>query len=131
MKTMKNLVLTAVLALALVSFAAAQTQPLNDKEYDQYLINSLQDENAGIRTSAAQLLGERKVENAVDPLIQLMRSDKCHSVRIIAALALYKIGDKRALPDIKNLAKTDTYRCVRVVATGIVMKMESVEYAQR
>jgi len=131
MKTMKSVALITVLVLVLVNLATAQTEPMSDKDYDLYLINSLKEENAGIRSSAAQLLGERKVESAVDPLIQLLKSDKCHSVRIVAALALYNIGDKKALPEIKNLAKTDEYRCVRIVATGIVMKMESVEFAHR
>lgn len=131
MKTMMKVTFALVLTFALVNFAVAQTQPMNDKEYNDYLINALQDENAGIRTSAAQLLGERKVEDAVDPLIQLMKTDKNHSVRIIAALALYNVGDKKALPEIKKIAKTDENRSVRVVATGIVMKMESVDFAQR
>jgi len=130
MKTMMKVAFAIVLTFVLANFAVAQTQPVNDKEYNDYLINALQDENAGIRASAAQLLGERKVEDAVDPLIQLMKTDKNHSARILAALALYNIGDKKALPEIKKLAKTDKYKSVRVVATGIAMKMESVELAQ-
>lgn len=131
MKTMMKVALALIFTFSLVNFTFAQTQPMSDKEYDEYLINSLQDENQGIRSSAAQLLGERKVEAAVDPLIQLMKTDKNHSVRIITALALYKIGDKKALPEIRKLAKTDEYKSVRVVATGIVMKMEAAEFAHR
>ena len=123
-------VLTAMVVLLTVllsSFGLAKE--VND--YDQYLINALKDDNQGIRTSAAQLLGERKVEAAVKPLIKMLKTEKRYGCRIIAAKALYDIGDKKALPALKKLAKHDVNKTVRRVATAIVQEMETVRIAQK
>jgi len=104
-------------------------QTMSEKEYNQYLINSLKDKNIGIRTSAAQLLGERKVEEAVDPLVNMLKSEKKNGARIIAALALYKIGDKSVLPELKKVARCDKCKSVRAVVTGIIQEMQTLEIA--
>ena len=100
-------------------------------DYDQYLINALKDDNHGIRTSAAQLLGERRVEAAVKPLIKMLSTEKRYACRIIVAKALYDIGDKKALPALKKLAKLDKNKTVRRVATAIVKEMQTVRVAQK
>ena len=100
-------------------------------DYDQYLINALKDDNNGIRTSAAQLLGEREVEAAVKPLIKMLRTEKQYGCRIIFAKALYDIGDKQALPALKKVAKHDVNKTVRRVVAAIVKEMETVRFAQK
>ncbi len=99
-------------------------------QYDKNLINVLDDENVGIRSSAAQLLGDRKVEAAVDPLINMVKTEKNPSARIVAAVALFKIGDRKAIPVLKKLAQRDNNRTVRRVASGLVNKFEEQEYAK-
>ena len=128
---MKTLIkISGVLFLILLISSVTVAQTMSEKEYNQYLINSLEDENIGIRTSAAQLLGERKVQEAVDPLIKMLKSEKRYSARIVVALALYNIGDQKALPELKKLAKCDKCKSVRIVAAGIVRKMQTLEIAQ-
>ncbi len=100
-------------------------------DYDQYLINALKDDNHGIRTSAAQLLGERRVEAAVKPLLKMLRAEKKYACRIIVAKALFDIGDKRALPELKKVAKLDRNKTVRRVVTAIVNEMQTVRVAQK
>lgn len=129
MKTLAKLSLALVLTVFLSGILVAQ--PINDKEYDQYLIKSLQDENLGIRSSAAQLLGERKVAEAVQPLAKMLTTEENTSVRIVAAIALYKIGDEKALPTLKKVAADDKNKTVRQVVGAIVQKMENVELAQK
>jgi HEAT repeat protein len=46
---------------------------------------ALQDENADVRTQACSALGERRAANAVDPLIQLLKTDPDSDVRSQAA----------------------------------------------
>lgn len=121
-----SIVIFLIVCIGIPVFA----QTMNEKEYNQYLINALKDENIGIRTSAAQLLGERKVAEAVDPLVKMLKSEKKYGARIIAALALYKIGDKRVLPELKNVAKCDKCKSVRVVVTGIIKEMQTIEVAK-
>ncbi len=129
MKTLAKLSLALVLTIFLSGVLVAQTA--NDKEYDQYLIKSLQDENLGIRSSAAQLLGERKVAEAVKPLVKMLTAEENSSVRIVAAMAIYNIGDEKALPTLKKVAASDKNKTVRHVVGAIVQKMEKVELAQK
>ena len=61
------------------------------------LINMLNSENRGWRYSSAQLLGERRVVEAVKPLIERLNVEKDYSVRIVVVQALHKIGDRPLL----------------------------------
>ncbi|HEX9971127.1 MAG TPA: HEAT repeat domain-containing protein [bacterium] len=129
---MKNLVkigLALVLTILLTNVVFAQ--PVEEKEYDQYLIKALKDENVGVRSSAAQLLGERKVVDAVDPLVKMVKSEDNSGARIVAAMALYQIGDEKALPTLKTVAAKDKNKTVRRVVTAIVNQMESTQVAQK
>jgi len=129
MKTLMKLSLALVLIVFLTSGLVAQ--PDDGKAYDQYLIKSLQDENVGIRSSAAQLLGERKVADAVKPLVKMLTTEENTSARIVVAMALYQIGDAKALPTLKKVASSDKNKTVRQVVAAIVQKLEHVEVAQK
>lgn len=131
MKALMKLSFVIALVLAVSTFVFAQTPEITAKDYDQYLIKSLKDENVGIRASAAQLLGERKVEAAVEPLVKMLQSEKNNSARIVVALALHKIGDEKAIPELKKLAKCDKCKSVRHIAAAIVKEMTSVQVAQK
>ncbi|MDZ7262943.1 MAG: HEAT repeat domain-containing protein [candidate division KSB1 bacterium] len=133
MKTRSKFVVAAVLALWTMMFVGGTAWPNEPavSDYDQYLINSLKDENVGIRTSAAQLLGERKTEAAVMPLVKMIKVEKSYAARIVAAMALYQIGDEKALPCLKSVAKKDKNQTVRHVAAGIVRQMQEKEYTQK
>ena len=129
---MKNVAkLSMVLVFTVILSGALFAYPLGDKEYDQYLIKSLQDENVGIRSSAAQLLGERKVEVAVEPLVKMLKTEKNSSTRIVAAMALYQIGNEKALPALKEVASKDKNKTVRRVVAAIVQKMNTVQVAHK
>jgi len=129
MKTLEKLSLALVLTVLLCSVLLAA--PSEDKEYDQYLINALQDENVGIRTSAAQLLGERKVVEAVKPLVKMLKTEENTSARIVVAMALYQIGDEKATEALKEAATKDKSKTVRRVVAAMVQKLESVELAHK
>jgi HEAT repeat protein len=129
MKNLAKIGLAFVLMILLTNVVFAQ--PVEEKEYDQYLIKSLKDENVGVRSSAAQLLGERKVEDAVDSLVKMVKSEDNSSARIVAAMALYQIGNEKALPTLKTVATNDKNKTVRRVVTAIVNQMESIQVAQK
>lgn len=131
MKTFVKLSVLLSLFLLISSAVMAQTPTMSEKEYNQYLINALKDENIGIRTSAAQLLGERKVTEAVEPLIKMLKAEKNYGARIVAALALYNVGDEKALPELKRLAKCDRCKTVRNVVAAIVKEMQTVQVAEK
>jgi len=129
MKNLAKIGLAFVLMILVANVVLAQ--PVEKKEYDQYLIKSLNDENLGVRASAAQLLGERKVKDAVDPLVKMVKSEENCSARIVAAMALYQIGAEEALPTLKAVAVKDKNKTVRRVVTAIVNQMESLQVAQK
>lgn len=95
--------------------------------YDQYLIKNLEDENIGIRTSAAQLLGERKVLVAVEPLVEMLKNEPHYCARIVAAMALYQIGDEQVLPILKERLRKDKCKTVKHVLAGIIQEMEETK----
>ena len=65
---MKNLVkISCAFFVVFLIAGAALSQTMSETEYDKYLLNCMKDENIGIRTSAAQILGERRVQEAVEP----------------------------------------------------------------
>jgi HEAT repeat protein len=129
MKNLAKIGLALVLMILLTNVVFAQ--PVEEKEYDQYLIKALKDENVGVRSSAAQLLGERKVAEAVDPLVNMVKSEDNSGARIVAAMALYQIGDEKVLPTLKTVAAKDKNKTVRRVVTAIVNQMESTQVAHK
>ncbi|OQX94925.1 hypothetical protein B6I21_08120 [candidate division KSB1 bacterium 4572_119] len=123
---MKKLLSFALIFVLFVSAGYAK----NLSEYDTNLINLLNDENIGVRSSAAQLLGERKVEDAVKPLVKMLKTEKSYKARIVAAIALHKIGDAESLPALKKVAKNDRNKTVRRVVTGLVQDFENSTFAK-
>lgn len=95
------------------------------------LIKALNDEKATVRSDAALKLGELKAKEAVKPLLKMLKTDKSSNVRIVAAVALLKIGDETSLPEIKKLAEKDQNQTVRTVLQGVVKKMEEAKFAKK
>jgi len=114
-----------VIGLAVLTAWSSSGFANEGANYNCYLINALQDKNLGIRTSAAQLLGERKCGDAIEPLKKMMKEDKFYAARIIAAMALKEIGDESVIPEIKKTAMKDRNHTVRHVLVGIVYEMQT------
>lgn len=129
-KISKISAMTAIVMLVTVLFSGLSIAK-EVSDYDQYLINALKDDNNGIRTSAAKLLGERRVTAAVEPLVKMLKTEKQYGCRIIFAKALYDIGDKKALPALQKLARHDVNKTVRRIATAMVKEMKTVRIAQK
>ncbi len=128
-KYLKIWLMTGLSLLVVLSFSVALAAEVN--EYDQYLIERLSDENIGVRASAAQLLGERKVEAAVKPLVKMLKSEDCYACRIVAARALYQIGTDEVMPILKKVAAKDKNKTVRHVVAALVNEMQNVKYAKK
>jgi len=133
MKTVSKLGLAFALTLILTVFISSVglSQEMNEKEYNKFLIKALKDENIGIRSSAAQLLGERKVEAAIEPLKKMLKNEKHYAVRIVAAVSLYQIGNKEVLPVLKESLKKERNKTVQHVLAGIIESLEQVQYAKK
>ena len=82
------------------------------------LISALKADNIGWRVDAARLLGEAADDEAVEPLMDVLKNDENSSARISAAVALAKIGDAAALKALQTAAKYDANKTVRTVSSG-------------
>ena len=116
--TLISAVLTAGLIVGAVNLATAEEN--NTKN----LIKALMSDNIGWRVSAAQILGDNQEERAVKPLIRMLNNDISYAARISAAVALAKIGDKKALRALKKVSKHDRNQTVRTVALGAYSVLE-------
>jgi len=107
-------------AMALFSAVPANAGEPTSKEVEARkckaipnLLIAIQSENAGLRESAAFLLGEFKCESAVVPLMAILHGSDRESSREVAALALCRIGDERGLYAVKRAVTFDASSTVR------------------
>lgn len=77
------------------------------------LMNGINSGNQGLRMSSAFLLGEFKSDEAVIPLMKILKSDENEESRIMSALSLLKIGDSRGIFAIKQAIQFDESERVR------------------
>ncbi|MBN1348074.1 HEAT repeat domain-containing protein [candidate division KSB1 bacterium] len=118
----------AIIAVLFVTQHSA-TFAADRVSYEQYLIQSLKDENIGRRASAAMLLGEKKTIEAINPLVEMLKHEDDYRVRIVAAMALYKIGDPNILPVLEKIAKKEKNKTAKRVMYGIVNEIKTNNFA--
>jgi HEAT repeat protein len=107
--------------------AAEPTSIETETDYNQYLISSLSNDNIGIRVSAAQLLGERKILESKSALIEMLKNDKQYEARIIAAWALTQIGDEQLVEIFKAQLKKEKNQTVQHVLAGAIHELSKRE----
>jgi len=117
MKTTGRVLGVLLLVAALTALAAGgdKDSGLSKEKYDaaiENLLIGLASDNLGLRESAAYMLGELKADAAVIPLMQMLRSDDHESSRIVAALALCRIGEGRGVYAVKRAASFDESEAV-------------------
>ncbi|MCU0405934.1 MAG: HEAT repeat domain-containing protein [Ignavibacteriaceae bacterium] len=71
------------------------------------LVEGLNSENIGLRSSSAYMIGELQLSSAVIPLLRILHRDENEEMRIAAALALYKIGSPIAIHAVKQSIRFD------------------------
>ncbi len=99
-----------VLLTASIAMAADDTKGLSPAQYaraEENLLIGIASDNMGVVEGSADMLGELQSSKAVVPLMGLLRDGNPESTRIVAALALCKIGDERGLYAVKRAAQFD------------------------
>jgi hypothetical protein len=71
------------------------------------LIEGLNSDNLGLKSSCAYMIGELQLSKAVIPLMRILHQDENDEMRIAAALALYKIGSPIAIQAVKQSIRFD------------------------
>jgi len=99
-----------VIAVSVSASAGDKTLYGSTEKYERAeasLLAGLQSDNEGLRESSAYMLGELKSDKAVIPLMSILRCESCNTARIVAALALCRIGDSRGLYAVKQAVQFD------------------------
>ncbi|MFH0989952.1 MAG: HEAT repeat domain-containing protein [bacterium] len=127
MKTSLHIVLILALILGLTSSVLAGATPdrrapkfLPNRELiEKNLIIAINSDNIGLQTSAAGMLGDIQCEQAVMPLMRILKNSESERARMAAAIALYKIADARGIFTIKQAIRFDDSEKVRKVCTQL------------
>jgi HEAT repeat protein len=101
-----------VLLAAFTTLAAGEERyaGMSKEKYDAAVANllvGLKSDNIGLKTSSAFMLGELKAEEGVVPLMAMLRNGEQEHCRIVAALALCRIGDSRGVYAVKCAVQFD------------------------
>ncbi|MGD2127054.1 MAG: HEAT repeat domain-containing protein [Desulfobacteraceae bacterium] len=101
---------------------SAKSGPMEeDPRYTNWQIQRLIHDSVKERKKAAQWLGERRIESAVEPLITCLedRKIKYEDARKSAAIALAQIGDARAVESLAKTAMDDSWKFMDVRLSAI------------
>lgn len=102
------LILVLAVSLTTTAFAGADKKDYKPafqmEKVEANLIAGVRSDNFGLRTSAAMMLGDLKSERAVLALMSMLRNETDERGRIVAALALTKIGHPVGIYAVKQTA---------------------------
>ncbi len=112
MKTKQILTTTLlVVSIACSAFATSPTSNTQSKidwqKAEKNYLAALSSDNAGLRHSAANYIGEYRLKGAVYELIGLLQTDRVEKNRMAAALALMQIGGKEPVKAVEEAALYD------------------------
>ncbi|MDR3665765.1 MAG: HEAT repeat domain-containing protein [Ignavibacteriaceae bacterium] len=96
---------------------------------EQNLLIAINTDNYGLKTSAAQILGDIKSEKAVIPLMRMLKSSDDENLRIIAALSLYKIQSSMGMYAVRQAIRFDDSPRVRKMCLNLYLDSEKQEEA--
>ena len=130
---MKNYLLGLVLLLVTLtgdSFASNLTKRDSAiKRGEQNLLIAINSDNFGLKSSAAQILGDIKSEKAVIPLMKMLKSSDDENLRIVAALSLYKIQSAMGMFAVRQAIRFDESARVRKMCLNLYLDSEKQEEA--
>lgn len=108
MKATKILLVTALFFSSFsFSFANNLKELPTYNQIEKNLLTGLNKSNNGLTTSCTYFLGELKSENAIIPLMKILKNSDLEEERIAAALALIKINSDRGIFAVKRNIKFD------------------------
>lgn len=113
-----------ILPFQTIVSAAESPKIKKQNSYDntvKSLMLGLGSDNFGLKTSSAFMIGELKVKNAVIPLLRMLRNEKSDEAKIVAALALYKLGTPMSINALFQAARFDKSKRVRKICSGFYL----------
>lgn len=128
MKTYRLFLTVAVLMVAIV-VTPVFSMGKNDvtKAEAAKVIAKLESKEFTDRAEAVNKLGEYCCKESIEALLSVMKNDCAPRCRMMAAMALLKIGDPSVIPEIKKAAKKDPHQTVRNTLRGVLLEFEKLE----
>lgn len=115
-------ILTMVVSLALNSYGKGKDNSSTqfDRKTVQNFIIGINSENNGLCESCIYYAGYYKVRGTVESLINVLNNSyKKPSLRILAAVSLYRIGDLKGIRAIRDIVQFDKTESVRIVCSKL------------
>lgn len=117
MKTRVVILATALMLMGLtLTFGQSvynSGDPQITKEAVTNYLKGLKSDNHGLRLSCAYYLGEYGISEGMVPLMNMLHNEKTESGRIMAALALTKLGSEMSIYAVKQASIFDKSERVR------------------
>ena len=95
----------ALVLLVAVGISFGQTKEQLTEIQLLSLIEGIKSDNAGLIRSSIFLAGYYRIESAADEIKDEMLSSNDPKIQVLAALALYEIGNDEVLDDLYNLSQ--------------------------
>ncbi|HPG39664.1 MAG TPA: HEAT repeat domain-containing protein [bacterium] len=127
---LKSLLVVGIITLFSTSLYANpgyQAYHADGKVFNHKLLSRLDHANVEIRTMAALKLAEQGCDFIQDRLIDMVQHETQYEARIVAVVALSKIGDDAALNALKNQLDQEQRQTVKTVIKGAIYLMEKKE----
>lgn len=129
---MSKMIKAGLIFVLILGFTFSTTQFLMAGDKDskvQEMIKQLKDENPKKRAEAAQKLGDSKSNEAVQPLVEVLKQDSDQRVRIVAATSLLKLGDKNLIPSLESIKDQEGNETLKSVLAGVINKLQAQDVA--
>lgn len=124
---MRRTILLLALATVVTLTTTAQTKHTLNENAISNLKNGIESENTGLKRSAIYFAGYYKVDEMVESIREEMLNSNDPQIQVLAALALYEIGDERVMSDLIDLSNNETEEArVRQMAKAIFDTWERV-----
>jgi len=128
-KYLLGLVVTLVL-LSGESFASNLTKKDSAiMKGEKNLLIAINTDNYGLKSSAAQILGDIKSKKAVIPLMKILKSSDDENLRIVAAHSLYKIASPMGMFAVRQAIRFDESSRVRKLCRNFYLDSEKQDIA--
>lgn len=110
-----------VVLMTMDSEVKAQSSNYNNitKNSIATLKDGIHSDNTGVRKSSIYMAGLYKIDEAVDALVEELKSEKDASTKVLIALSLYNIGDPKGMEAVKLLSENDTDAHVKRMSTAL------------
>lgn len=124
-RTMFVLMLMVTLSSLTVNAQNKLASVTGSKYAKENLVASINSVNEGVRKSAIYLVGNYKLTEFSDVLVERLKNEENASIRLLIAYAIFEIKNVKAMEAVKELAKTDKDLKVRNISNMIYKEYQT------